>query len=135
LVSVEGTSPVFNFVFDHPHGIIVYDASGRMATQQANVGDRKPFAKGPKAGTLEVRAAAFDSYGAYYGTYTVDSKAGTITHHIEDGLNPALRGRDNVRWFEFQGDDRVVLIPRENGNGGVIARKDATYKLTWERIK
>jgi hypothetical protein len=103
LVSVEGTSPVFNFVFDHPHGIIVYDASGRMAIQQANLGDRKPFAKGPRAGTLEERAAAFDSYGAYYGTYTIDAKAGTITHHIEDGLNPALRGRDNVRWCEFQG--------------------------------
>jgi hypothetical protein len=135
LVSVEGTSPIFKFVFDHPHGIIVYDASGRMAVQQANLGDRKPFAKGPAAGTREEKAAAFDSYGAYYGTYTVDAKAGTITHHIEDGLNPALRGRDNVRWFEFQGNDRVVLIPMEADKGGVIARRDATYRLTWERIK
>jgi len=133
LVSVEGTSPVFKFVFDHPHGIIVYDASGRMATQAANLGDRKPFAKRPAAGTLEEKAAAFDSYGAYY--YTVDAEAGTVTHHIEDGLNPALRGRDNVRWFEFQGNDRVVLIPMEDGKGGAIARKDARFKLTWERIK
>ena len=71
------------------HRIVVYEASGRMATQQANLADRKPFAKGPSAGTLEEKAAAFDSYGACYGTYTVDTKAGTIMHHIEDGLNPA----------------------------------------------
>jgi len=51
-------------VFDHPHGIIVYDASGRMAVRQANLDDRKPFSKGPAAGTLEEKAAAFDSYGA-----------------------------------------------------------------------
>jgi hypothetical protein len=134
LVSVEGTSP-FKFVFDHPHGILVYDASGRMSVQQVNIGDRKPFAKGPAAGTVEEKAAAFDSYAAYYGTYTVDAQAGTVTHHVEDGNNPALRGRDNVRWFEFQGNDRVSLIPMEDGRGGVIARKDATHKYIWERIK
>ena len=126
LVSVEGTSPVFNFVFDHPHGLIIYDPSGVMSVQQANIGDRRPFAKGPAAGLLEEKSAAFDSYGAYYGTYTVDTKAGTVTHHIEDGTNPALRGRDNVRWYEFQGNDRVVLIATEDGKGGTIARKDAT---------
>jgi hypothetical protein len=135
LVSVEGTSPVFNFVFDRPRGIIIYDASGIVAVQQANLGDRRPFAKGPEAGTVEEKAAAFVSYGAYYGTWTLDAKAGTVTHHIEDGLNPALRGRDNVRWFEFEGNDRVVLIATEDGKGGMVARKDATYKLTWERIK
>jgi Lipocalin-like domain len=135
LVSVEGTSPVFNFVFDRPRGIMIYDASGRMVVQQANLGDRRPFTKGPAAGTVEEKAAAFDSYGAYYGTCTVDPKAGTVTHRIEDGLNPALRGRDNVRWFEFEGNDRVILIATEDGKGGRVARKDATYKLTWERIK
>jgi hypothetical protein len=65
----------------------------------------------------------------------VDTKASTVIHHIEDGMNPALRGRDNVRWYEFQGNDRVVLIATEDGKGGMLARKDATYKLTWERIK
>ena len=135
LVSVEGTSPVFHFVFDRPKGMITYGPSGRMSVQIANIGDRKPFAKGAAAGTIDEKAAAFDSYTAYYGTYTVDAKAGTVTNHIEDGTNPAVRGRDNVRWFEFQGNDRIVLIALEDGKGGVIARKDATYKLYWERIK
>jgi len=58
-----------------------------------------------------------------------------VTHHIEDYSVPGRRGTTNVRWFEFRGDDRVVLIPVEDGQGGVIARKDATYKLLWQRIK
>ena len=85
--------------------------------------------------TTEEKAAAFDSYLAYFGAYTIDSKAGTVAHHLEDNLVPGRRGTDNIRWLEFQGDDRLLLTPIEDGKGGVLARKDATYKLLWEHIK
>jgi hypothetical protein len=135
LVSVEGTDATFHFAFDHPTGIIIYDRSGWMAVQIDVKGARKPFANGPAAGTGEEKVAAFDNYLAYYGTYTLDLKAQTITHHLEDASPPNWRGVNNVRWFEFQGNDRLLLIPREDGKGGVIDRKNATYKLLWERIK
>jgi len=38
--------------------------------------------------TTEEKAAAFDSYAAYFGTFTVDAKAGTVTHHLENNLVP-----------------------------------------------
>ncbi len=76
-----------------------------------------------------------NDYIAYYGTYTLDLKTQTVTHHLEDASPPNWRGVNNVRWFEFQGNDRLLLIPREDGKGGVIERKNATYKLLWERIK
>ena len=98
-------------------------------------GIRKPFVNGPASGTGEEKVAAFDNYIAYYGTYTLDLKAQTITHHLEDASQPNWRGVLNVRWFEFQGNHRLLLIPREDGKGGVIDRKSATYKLLWERIK
>jgi hypothetical protein len=81
------------------------------------------------------RKLPFDSYAAYFGTFTVDAKAGTVTHHIEDNLVPGRRGTDNVRWFEFQGENRLALVPIEDGKGGILARKDTTYKLLWERLK
>ena len=80
------------------------------------------------------KSSAFDTYAAYFGTYTIDAKAGTVSHHLDDNLIPGRQGTDNVRWFEFQGDNRLLLIPIEDGKGGVLARKDATYKLLWERI-
>jgi hypothetical protein len=135
LVSVQGTDATFHFAYEHPTGIITYDRSGWMTVQIDVKGVRKPFVRGPASGTVEEKVAAFDNYIAYYGTYELDLKAQTITHHLADASQPNWRGVNNVRWFEFQGDDRLLLIPREDGNGGVIDRKNAAYKLLWERIK
>lgn len=108
-----------------------------MSAQIVAKTDRKafaPYSKGRVLATTEEKVAAFDSYTAYFGTYMVDAKAGTATHHLEDSLVPGRRGTENVRWFEFQRDDCLLLIPVEDGKGGVIARKDATFRLLWERI-
>ena len=134
MVSVEGTDANFHFAFDHPTGLIVYDRSGWMSVQIDVKGTRKPFVNGA-AGAAEEKVSAFDNYVAYYGKYTLDLKAQTVTHHLEDAIRPNSRGVDNVRWFEFQGNDRLLLIPREDGKGGVVDRKNATYKLLWERIQ
>jgi len=64
--------------------------------------DRKPFApftKGLLIATNEEKAA-FDTYGAYFGTFTLDAKARTVTHHLEDNFVPGREGTDNVRWFK-----------------------------------
>ena len=135
LVSVEGTDATTHFAYDHPTGILIYDRSGWMSVQIDVKGARKPFVNGAAGGTDEEKVYAFDNYLAYYGTYTVDLKAQTDTHHLEDSSAPNRRGANNVRWFEFQGNDRLILIPREDGKGGVLDRKSAKYKLLWERIK
>ena len=135
LASVEGTDAVTHFAFDHPTGILIYDRSGWMSVQIDVKGSRKPFVNGAAGGTSEEKVFAFDNYLAYYGTYTVDPKEQTVTHHLEDSIAPNRRGADNVRWFEFQGNDRLTLIPREDGRGGVLDRKNATFKLHWDRIR
>jgi hypothetical protein len=138
LVSIEGNPPGRTNVYDRPTGMIMYDPSGHMCVNIVLKADRKPFppyTKGLLTATTEEKAAAFDGYAAYFGTFVVDAKVGTVTHHLEDNLVPGRRGTDNVRWFEFQGDDRLLLIPIEDGKGGALARKDASYKLLWERIK
>ena len=135
LVAVEGQPPGLPGFYDHPTGLIVYDPSGTMSVQIANRGGRKRFAGGLGAGTQAEKAAAFDGYFSYYGTYAVDEAAGTVMHDVQDGSYPDLRGRRHVRWVEFQGSDRMVLIPREDGKGGEVARKDAMYRLCWERVK
>jgi hypothetical protein len=135
LVSIEGTDATFHFAYDHPTGVIIYDRSGWMSVQIDIKGTRKPFANGAAAGTDEEKVAAFDNYISYYGRYTLDLKAQTVTHHLEDSNEPNLRGVNNVRWFEFQDNDHLLLIPREDGKGGKIDRDKATFKLLWERIK
>jgi Lipocalin-like domain len=138
LVSIEGNPPGLPGIYDQPTGLLIYDPSGWMSAQIVAKANRKPFApfnQGRISATSEEKAAAFDSYNAYYGTYTVNAEAGTVTHHLEGSLIPGRKGINNVRWFEFRGDDRLLLIPIEDGKGGVLGRKDAAYKLLWERIK
>jgi hypothetical protein len=135
LASVEGTDAVHHFAYDHPTGILIYDRSGWMSVQIDVKGTRKPFVNGTAGGTTDEKVFAFDNYLGYYGTFSVDLKEHTVTHHLEDCSEPNRRGADNVRWFEFQGNDRLTLTPREDGKGGVLDRNKATYKLHWERIK
>jgi hypothetical protein len=134
LFSVEGEDPVFPLGYDHPSGMIIYDASGWMSGQIAVKGDRKAFARGLRSGTVDEKAAAFDSYFAYYGTYTVDPERKTVTHHVENHSWPGRHGVDNVRWFEFEGNDRLILMPVSDGKGGIVERNKATYRLVWQRV-
>ena len=116
LVSIEGNPPGRTNIYDRPSGMILYDPSGHMCVNIVLKADRKPFApftKGLLAATTEEKAAAFDGYAAYFGTFTVDAKAGTVTHHLEDNLVPGRRGTDNVRWFGTSPD--VDLL--EDGDG------------------
>ncbi len=48
---------------------------------------------------------------SYYGTYTVDEAAQTVTHHVEGSSNVRMVGTDQVRSFVFEGNDRIVLSP------------------------
>ena len=137
LVDIIGDAAGRPSHYDHPTGMIIYLPSGRMAVQIAATNHRQkfaPFTVGTISATDQEKAAAFDSYTAYYGTYTIDAQAGTITHHLESSVVPGRAGNDNVRWFEFPAPNRVVLIPVEDGKGGRISRQDATHKLIWERL-
>jgi hypothetical protein len=103
----------------HPKGIIIYDAHGHMACQVAP--DRELTKAGDKP-TGEEAKAALEGHVAYFGTYTVDEHARTVTHHRQGSVQPGDKG-DLVRGYEFVGD-RLILRP-----AGTNA------EVVWERIK
>ena len=105
----------------NPRGVIMYDAYGNMAVQIMPDRERPKF-EFNKA-TPEEAQAALLGYTAYFGTYSVDPVAGTVTHHRQGNINPAGIG-DYVRRYEFVGDDKLILRPLETQN-----------QLTWERVK
>jgi len=105
----------------HPAGLIYYDATGHMAVQI--MPDRlRPKYAGTEP-TPEEAKAAITGYTAYFGTYTINEEARTVTHHRTGNINPGGLG-DFVRRYEFAPGDRLILRPLESMN-----------ELTWERIK
>jgi hypothetical protein len=103
---------------ENPKGMIYYGPRGEMSVQVAP--DVKRTRAGPVMTPEEAKAALTD-YIAYFGTYTVDEKAGTVTHHRLDSIQPGDSG-DLVRRYEFVGN-RLVLRP-----------PNSTMEVTWERI-
>ncbi|MEC9301168.1 MAG: lipocalin-like domain-containing protein [Pseudomonadota bacterium] len=66
---------------------------------------------------------------AYWGPVSWDLERGTVIHHVQGSpMVPQWVGGDNVRYFEFEGNDILKLSLRDN-NG----RTTAT--LTWHRLK
>ena len=121
LVSIEGGSNQANRG-PKPTGLIIYDAQGYMAAQIMPDRPRPTWTGMP---TPEQALEAMRGYTAYFGTYTIDEKAGTVTHHRQGMLDGGVV--DFVRKFKFAPGDRIILTP--------VGGAGPETHLTWERIK
>jgi hypothetical protein len=99
-------------------GIIIYDPSGYMAAQVFPDGRTKA---GQEPTPDEAKKALTGLVG-YFGRYTIDERAGTVTHHREATVQPG-EGGAVVRGYEFVGD-RLILRPAGR-----------VHEVIWERIK
>jgi hypothetical protein len=106
----DGTVIVDPVLGEKPTGRLVYDASGAMMLQMMRTGRKEAIAspadKNPRV-TL--------GYDSYFGRYTVDEKAGTVTHHVEGSLFPEDLGDDWVRPFTLKGDTLTLRLTGEDG--------------------
>ena len=102
-----------------PKGIIIYDPSGYMAAQVVPGGPRMRAGSEP---TPDEAKAALTGLIGYFGRYTIDTEARTVTHHREATVQPG-EGGDVVRGYEFAGD-RLILRP--------VGR---VHEVIWERIR
>ena len=83
-------------------GYLVYNTDGYMmvAIMSRN---RTKFASGdPRRGSVEERAAAYDTYLSYGGRYEV--KGDRVIHHMEVCSYPDWTGDKQERIYEFRGD-------------------------------
>ena len=105
-------------------GFIMYDPAGAMGVVIQGA-DRQAATPGTRA-TPEEGLAAYRSYTAYFGAFTVDPEAGAVTHHLRASMNPNAAGSDYVRNYEFS-EDRLTLQPPAGADGG-------TVRLTWRKL-
>jgi hypothetical protein len=113
----------------HVVGQLFYDVHGNMSAHVMRV-DRPTFASDDSgAGTdAEVRAA-FEGHASYFGKYTIDPSARTVTHHVRGASYPNWMGHDQIRYYRIDGSHLVLSAPPILDHG-----ESLEYTLTWERI-
>ena len=113
----------------HVVGQLFYDVTGNMSAHVMRV-DRPMFASDDSgAGTdAEVRAA-FEGHTSYFGTYTIDLSARTVTHHVRGASYPNWMGHDQIRYYRIDGSHLMLSSP------SILFRGESLeYSLSWERI-
>lgn len=90
---------------ENAQGQIAYTANGRMSAHLMRPLDEEPR-----------------QHLSYWGGFTIDTDAETVTHHVVGSSQESFVGTDLVREYVFQGADRLVLIAGSN-------------RLTWRRVR
>src|SRR5579863_4391605 len=110
---------------DDAVGQLIYDRSGAVSAQLMRRNQPRFADDDWRRATAGERAAAWIGYFCYFGTYTIDEAAATVSHRIEGSWFPNLVGTDQLRRFSFD-RDRLSLTA-ETPWGRVT--------LIWEKIR
>jgi len=136
LVSLQDTRPdgeVLNWMGKKPTGSLIYNPDGRVSLQimrdppavAGSMWSRDGRVLLPGASADDVRGA-LGGYYAYVGTWDVDERAHTVTHHVRGSLRSGEVGADYVRPYELAGDQLLFRYPVPDREGG-------TRVLVWRR--
>jgi hypothetical protein len=124
-VATGASTPVMGA---HPSGYVQYGRDGRMMVIIAGTDRHKPA--GPRATPAESQAL-LTSLLAYAGTYTLDSAAHTVTHHIDVSWDETRTGESHVRTYRLEGD-RLTLTTQPSRDPA--SGRSTVRTLVWERV-
>jgi hypothetical protein len=93
---------------DDAIGQIIYGADGCMSAQLMRRNQARFAQDDWRKATPAEKSEAWGNYFAYFGTYSVDTKASAVTHHVEGSWFPNLVGLDQQRYYRFEGDQLVL---------------------------
>lgn len=115
---------------DKPSGRIIYTADAHMSAQLYDTRRPQVGARWDSAGA-EVARIQYAGLLTYFGTYTLDTSAHTVTHTVEGAMAADWVGRKLVRGYRFINPNEIELrvLVDENGRN----RSDGPV-LIWQRV-
>ena len=73
--------------------------------------------------------AGINGYDAYFGTYSVDEIAGTLTTRLEGSISPANIGATYVREVRVAGNELIVQLRTTALDGTAITRTNTFFRV------
>jgi hypothetical protein len=112
---------------EDPIALLIYDRSGHFAAQFMK-GDRSTvLSEGPVGARNNTRAQG--GYDAYFGTYTVNDAAHTVTQRLIGSLSQENAGSVLTREMHVRGDELVIRVQTSAPGGTAVTRT-----LAWQRV-
>ena len=107
----------------NPKGILIFDAGGRF-TRIGEKADRAKLksANISEATPQEFRAAVLGSFGANFGTWSVNEADQSLIVRVEGALNPNLEGAERKDRISVVGDELRIQGPDPGQAGSVWQR-------------
>ena len=135
VIEVEGPAgrEVDPFYGSGNRGLLIYDASGWFSVQIEGSGRpavQVPSVRpAPEQSESRRKAAALDSYYAYYGTWSFDQATSTVTHHAKGALYPGEDEATYAQHVEIVGH-RLIFTRTQN-----VAGHSSVQTKRWERLR
>ena len=112
---------------EDPIALLIYDRAGHFAAQFMKRDRSDVVSDGPIGARNNTRAQG--GYDAYFGTYTVDDTAQTVTQRLLGSLSPENVGAVLTREMRVHGDELVIRVQTSSADGTAVTRT-----LTWRRV-
>jgi lipocalin-like protein len=126
--SPAGSTPYWD---DRATGLIIYTSDGHMAAQLYD--SRRPrLGVRWESASLEAAHTEYVGLITYFGTYSVDRAAATITHSVEGAMTPDWIGSTLVRTYRFLTPDRLEISVVTDATGRRVTNGTI---LVWDRIR
>ena len=74
-------------------------------------------------------SVGINGYDAYFGTYTTDEVAGTLTTYIEGSVSPENIGSTYVRDVHVEGDELIVRLETTAIDGTPVTRTNTFSRV------
>jgi hypothetical protein len=113
-----------------PVAVLIYDAAGNFAAQFMKRDRSRLEPAAPAAGAAPNNSRAQAGYDAYFGTYTVDDGAGTVTQRLAGALSAENVGMVLTRAMTVEGDELTIHLETNALDGVPIVRT-----LRWRRAR
>ena len=126
-VAASGERRVEPSLGEDPLALLIYDRSGNFAAQFMRRDRSVDVPDGPSGARNNSRAQG--GYDAYFGTYTIDDEAGSVTQHLVGALSREHVGAVLTRVMDVRGDTLVIELETNAADGAAVTRT-----LTWRRV-